>query len=47
MIKNYGLIILAIYLILVGIMILTGVTVPAVIMGVLAIAAGGLILFGK
>ena len=45
--KNLGMLVLAIYLILVGIVSLFSVAIPAVVMGVLALAAGILILIGK
>jgi hypothetical protein len=46
--KNLGLLLLAIYLILVGIMALvSGIAIPPVITGVLALAAGILILIGR
>jgi hypothetical protein len=45
--KNLGMLLLAIYLILIGIMSLFSVAIPPVLMGVLALAAGILILIGK
>ena len=45
--KNLGMLLLAIYLILVGIMALVHVAIPAILMGILALAAGILILIGK
>lgn len=45
--KNLGLLLLAIYLILIGIMSLFSVAIPPVLMGVLALAAGILILIGR
>lgn len=46
--KNLGMLALAIYLILAGIGLLVHtIVIPAVIMGILAIAAGILILIGK
>jgi len=46
--KNLGMIVLAIYLILVGIMALVPTLgIPAIIMGILALVAGILILLGK
>ncbi len=45
--KNLGMLLLAIYLILVGLMSLIHITIPAIIMGILALAAGILILIGK
>jgi hypothetical protein len=45
--KNLGMLLLAIYLILVGIVSLFSVAIPPVLMGVLALAAGILILIGK
>ena len=45
--KNIGMLLLAIYLILVGITSLFAVAIPAVVMGILALAAGIFILIGK
>ena len=46
--KNLGLLLLAIYLILVGIMALvSGIAIPPIVMGILALAAGILILIGR
>lgn len=45
--KNLGMLLLAIYLILIGIMSLFSVAIPPVLMGVLALAAGILILIGR
>jgi len=46
--KNLGMLLLAIYLILVGIMALAGgIAIPPVVMGILALAAGVLILIGR
>jgi hypothetical protein len=46
--KNLGLLLLAIYLILVGIMALVaGIAIPPIVMGILALAAGILILIGR
>ena len=45
--KNIGMLLLAIYLILVGIMALFSVAIPAILMGILALAAGIFILIGK
>ena len=45
--KNLGMLLLAIYLILAGLMSLIHITIPAIIMGILALAAGILILIGK
>jgi hypothetical protein len=48
LINNIGFILLAAYLILIGIMtILPGFALPGIIMGVLALAAGVCILLGK
>lgn len=44
--NNVGMILLSIYLILVGV-VYFGVAIPSVILGVLAIAAGVLILIGR
>lgn len=46
--NNLGMILLAIYLILVGVVVLVaGLAIPPVLMGVLALAAGILILIGR
>jgi hypothetical protein len=45
--KNLGMLLLAIYLILVGIMALVHVAIPIILTGILALAAGVLILIGK
>jgi hypothetical protein len=45
--KNLGMLLLAIYLILVGIMTLLHFTIPVILTGILALAAGILILIGK
>lgn len=45
--NNFGLILLSIYLILVGIATFVALPIPAVVYGVLALAAGILILIGK
>jgi len=45
--KNLGMLLLAIYLILAGITLLFHITIPTIIMGILALAAGILILIGK
>jgi hypothetical protein len=45
--KNLGMLLLAIYLILAGITLLLQITIPTIIMGILALAAGILILIGK
>ena len=45
--KNIGMLLLAIYLILVGITTLFHVAIPAIVMGILALAAGILILIGR
>ena len=47
LISNWGFILLAIYLILVGVSTLAAVAIPAVVMGVLALLAGILILVGR
>jgi len=44
---NIGFILLAIYLILVGLGILAGLAIPAIIMGILAIASGIFLLIGR
>jgi hypothetical protein len=45
--KNIGMLLLAIYLILVGITALFAVAIPGVVMGILALAAGIFILIGR
>lgn len=45
--KSIGMILLAIYLILVGLMALAGVVIPGILLGIVALAAGILILLGK
>ena len=45
--KNLGMLLLAIYLILVGITLLVHIAIPVLVTGVLALAAGILILIGK
>ena len=45
--KNMGMLLLAIYLILTGLMMLLGFAIPGIVMAILAIAAGVLILMGK
>jgi hypothetical protein len=46
--KNLGLLLLAIYLILVGLMaLIPSIALPPIVMGILALAAGVLILIGK
>ena len=45
--KNIGMLLLAIYLILVGIIALFSVAIPGIIMGILALAAGIFILIGR
>lgn len=47
MIRNVGFILLSIYLILQGLGFLAAIAIPAVVMGILAIAAGVFILLGK
>ena len=48
LISNWGFIVLAIYLILVGITsIIGGLSIPPIVFGILAIIAGILILIGK
>lgn len=44
---NIGLLLLAIYLILIGIISLTGVAIPPIVLGVLALVAGILLLIGR
>jgi hypothetical protein len=45
--KNLGMLLLAIYLILVGVVALFHVGIPVIVTGVLALVAGILILIGK
>lgn len=45
--KNIGHLLLAIYLILVGIVSLAGVAIPGIVMGILALLAGIFLLIGK
>jgi len=45
--KNIGMLMLAIYLILVGLVTIAGVAVPGILLGILAIAAGVMILVGR
>jgi uncharacterized membrane protein HdeD (DUF308 family) len=45
--KNLGMLLLAIYLILIGIMALVHVAIPVIVTGILALLAGILILIGK
>ena len=45
--KNIGMLLLAIYLILVGIVSLFTVPIPAMVLGILALLAGIFILIGK
>lgn len=45
--RNIGFLLLAIYLILVGLITLTGIAIPAVITGLLALLSGIFILIGR
>jgi hypothetical protein len=45
--KNIGMLLLAIYLILAGLGMLLGLSIPVILMGILAIAAGVFILIGR
>jgi hypothetical protein len=45
--KNLGMLLLAIYLILVGIMAVSHIAIPVLVTGILALAAGILILIGR
>jgi hypothetical protein len=45
--KNIGMLLLAIYLLLIGIMHIAGVVIPGILLGILALAAGVMILLGK
>jgi hypothetical protein len=44
---SIGMLLLAIYLILIGIITLTGVAIPAIVTGILALIAGIFILIGR
>ncbi len=44
---NVGFILLAIYLILVGIQILAGAAIPAIVLGIIALISGIFILIGR
>ena len=46
-INNIGFILLAVYLLLVGIMAITGVLIPTILIGIVAIAAAVFILIGR
>lgn len=45
--SNIGIILLAIYLILVGIVSVAGIAIPGVLLGILAIIAGVFLLLGR
>ena len=45
--KNIGMLLLAVYLILAGLMMLLALAIPTVVMGILAVAAGVFIIIGK
>jgi hypothetical protein len=45
--KNLGSIVLAVWLILTGLMLLTSIAIPPVVMGVLALVAGVLLLLSR
>ena len=45
--KNIGMLLLAIYLILVGLVSIAGVAIPGIVIGVLALVAGIMILLGR
>jgi hypothetical protein len=45
--KNLGMLLLAIYLILVGIIALVHIAIPVIVTGILALVAGILILIGR
>jgi hypothetical protein len=48
LINNIGLILLAVYLILVGIIaVVPGIAIPGIVMGIVALASGIFILIGK
>jgi hypothetical protein len=45
--KNIGMLLLAIYLILIGLMSIAGFVIPGIVLGILALLAGIFILIGK
>jgi hypothetical protein len=45
--KNIGMLLLAVYLILAGLMLVASIAIPPIVMGILALAAGIFILIGK
>lgn len=45
--SSLGMIFLSVYLILVGVMALSGLAVPSIVMGIIALVAGILILIGR
>jgi hypothetical protein len=45
--RNIGMLLLAIYLILVGIVSIAGVAIPSIVLGILALVAGIFILIGR
>jgi len=45
--NNIGMLLLAIYLILIGIVSLTGIAIPGILLGILALVAGIFLLIGK
>jgi len=45
--KNLGMLLLAVYLIIVGLTLVLHITLPVIVTGVVALAAGILILIGK
>ena len=45
--KNIGMLLLAIYLIVVGLTVLFSIAIPSIVTGILALAAGIFILIGK
>lgn len=47
MTRNIGMLLLAIYLILIGLVSLAGVAIPGVVLGILAIVSGIFILIGR
>jgi hypothetical protein len=47
LISNWGLILVAVYLILVGLTILAGLAIPPIVLGLVAIIAGILLLVGR
>lgn len=45
--RNIGMLLLAIYLILIGIMAIAGLAIPSILLGILALVSGIFILIGR